>query len=64
VADCAVAFVAVEIAAVGYWWDSEGWDCGVHCSTAQQTAGWIGLVLPILGVGLAVFAIVRSRRGS
>jgi hypothetical protein len=59
-----VALVAVEIAVVAYWYTSEAWDCGVHCSTSQQASGWIGLVLPILVLGVIVVAIVRKLRGS
>lgn len=58
----AVVLVAVEVAAMTYWYESEAWDCGVHCSADQQAAGWVALVLPILAVGLAVVALVRLRR--
>ena len=49
---------------VAYRWTSEAWDCGVHCSTSQQAAGWTGLVLPILVLGLIVVAVARKLRGS
>jgi hypothetical protein len=60
-----VALVAVEIAAIAYWYTSEAWDCGVHCSTDQQAAGWVALVLPILLIGWVGVALVRklSRSG-
>lgn len=59
-----LVLVAAEIAVVAYYWTSEAWDCGVHCSTAQQAAGWTALVLPILVLGLIVVAVVRKLRGS
>jgi hypothetical protein len=59
-----LALVAAEIAVLAYWYTSEAWDCGVHCSTSQQAAGWIGLVLPILVLGVIVVAVVRKLRGS
>ena len=59
-----LVLVAAEIAVVAYYWTSEAWDCGVHCSTSQQAAGWTALVLPILVLGLIVFAVVRKLRGS
>jgi hypothetical protein len=49
---------------LSYWYTSEAWDCGVHCSTSQHAAGWIGLVLPILVLGVIVVAVVRKLRGS
>jgi len=27
-----IALVAAEVAVVAYWWHSEAWDCGIHCS--------------------------------
>jgi MYXO-CTERM domain-containing protein len=59
-----VAFVAAEIAAIAYWYSSEAWDCGVQCSTGQQAAGWVALVLPILLIGLVGVALVRKLRRS
>jgi TRAP-type C4-dicarboxylate transport system permease small subunit len=66
-----LALVAAEVMAVVYWWSSEAWDCGVHCSADQEAAGWTVLVLPILLMGLTVVALVRGltrlrrqRRGS
>ena len=57
-----LALVAAEVAVVAYWWDSEAWDCGIHCSTSQQAAGWAALALPILLVGLVVVPLVRGLR--
>jgi hypothetical protein len=54
------ALVAAEVVAVAYWWQSEAWDCGVHCSTSQQAARWTVMALPILLVGLVVVALVRA----
>ena len=55
----ALVVVVAEVVVATYWWRSEGWDCGIHCSTAQQATGWAAGLLPILAVGLLAMAIVR-----
>ena len=57
-----LALVAAEVAVVAYWWHSEAWDCGIHCSATQRGAGWTALALPILLIGLVVVALVRALR--
>jgi hypothetical protein len=55
-----LALVAAEVVAVAYWWSSEAWDCGVHCSADQEAAGWAALLLPALLMVLV--AVVLARR--